>query len=74
MLRERAIPPQPGWPFTLNPNFPPLAQHNVKISTKTTTLKPSPKGDKKIKLLVNSFDASVSIMMIKCYIAMSSAR
>lgn len=73
MLRERAIPPQPGWPFTLNPNFPPLAQHNVRISTKTT-LKPSPKGDRKIKLLVNSFDASVSRMMIKCYIAMNSAR
>lgn len=74
MLRERAIPPQPGWPFTLNPKFPPLAQHNVKISIKTTALKPSPKGDKKIKLLVNSFDASVSRMMVKYYIAMNSAR
>lgn len=65
MLRERAIPPQPGWPFTINPNFPPLAQHNVKISTKITPLKPSPKGDKKVKMLVNSFDASVSRMMIE---------
>ncbi|KAK7700140.1 putative PKS/NRPS-like protein biosynthetic cluster [Diaporthe eres] len=61
MLRERAIPPQPGWPFTLNPTFPPLAKHNVRISTKTTSLKPSPKGDKKIKMLVNSFDASSTI-------------
>jgi hypothetical protein len=74
MLRERAIPPQPGWPFTLNPNFPPLAQHNVKIATKTAALKPSPKGDKKVKILVNSFDASVGGMMIKRYMAMKSAR
>lgn len=65
MLRERAIPPQPGWPFTINPNFPPLAQHNVRISTKTTPLKPSPKGDKKVKMLVNSFDASVSKVIMR---------
>lgn len=70
MLRERTIP-QPGWPFTLNPNFPPLAQHNVRIATKTIPLKPSPKGDKKVKMLVNSSDASVRGMMIKCYVAMN---
>lgn len=74
MLRERAIPSQPGWPFTLNPNFPPLAQHNVKISTKASPLKPSPKGDKKIKLLVNSFDASVRRMTMECHTAMNSTR
>lgn len=74
MLRERAIPPQPGWPFTLNPTFPPLAQHNVRISTKATPLKASPKGDKKVKLLVNSFDASVSRRLTRCYLAMNSVR
>lgn len=73
MLKERAIPPQPGWPFTLNPNFPPLAQHNVKIPTKATLLKPSPKGDKKVKLLVNSFDASVSSIILVFYSRINSA-
>ncbi|KAK5991366.1 Non-reducing polyketide synthase PKS16 [Cladobotryum mycophilum] len=58
MLRERQIPPQPNWPFKLNQNFPPLAQLNVNISTKTGPLRPSPNSDKRVKMLVNSFDAS----------------
>jgi len=60
MLRELQIPPQPNWPFKFNPKFPPLATSNVKISTKISTLRASLKGDKRIKMLVNSFDASVS--------------
>jgi acyl transferase domain-containing protein len=59
MLRERQIPPQPGWPFKLNHKFPDLAKANVRIPTKPTALVPSPKSDGKIKLVVNSFDASV---------------
>jgi iterative type I PKS product template protein len=58
MLRERQVPPQPGAPFTLNHKFPPLSDINIKIATKPGALKPSPRGDKKIKALVNSFDAS----------------
>lgn len=60
MLRERTIPPQPGWPFKINKKFPPLAQSNVRIPTKPTSLQASSKGGKQIKVLVNSFDASVS--------------
>lgn len=59
MLRERLVPPQPGGPFQLNKKFPPLSTLNIKIATKAVPLKPSPRGDRKIKALVNSFDASV---------------
>lgn len=59
MIRDRQIPPQPGAPFKLNQKFPPLGNLNIKIATKVLPLKPSPKGDKRIKALVNSFDASV---------------
>lgn len=58
MLRERQVPPQPGAPFTLNRKFPPLSDLNMKIATKLGSLNPSPRGDKKIKAIVNSFDAS----------------
>ncbi|KAH6851182.1 hypothetical protein B0I37DRAFT_429706 [Chaetomium sp. MPI-CAGE-AT-0009] len=58
MLRERQIPPQPGWPFKLNHKFPDLAKSNIRIPTKPTALVPSPKSGGKVKLVVNSFDAS----------------
>ncbi|CAN8104993.1 unnamed protein product [Discula destructiva] len=58
MIRDRQIPPQPGAPFKLNQKFPPLGDLNIKLATKLLPLKPSPKGDKRIKALVNSFDAS----------------
>jgi hypothetical protein len=60
MLRERQIPPQPGWPFQLNKKFPDLSKAGIRIPIKPATLAPSPKGDGKIKLALNSFDASVS--------------
>lgn len=59
MLKERKVPPQPNWPFELNRNFPSLGELNVKIATEATVLKPSPRGDQKLKMLVNSFDAAV---------------
>lgn len=62
MLRERQIPPQPGGPFKLNQKFPPLGDLNIKIAQRAQRLMPSPKGDKKIKALVNSFDASVRLI------------
>jgi hypothetical protein len=59
MLQEHLIPPQPGWPFELNKKFPDLAKANIRIPTKPTALTAGPKGDGKIKVVVNSFDASV---------------
>lgn len=59
MLRERKIPPQPGSPFVVNHNFPALADINVHIAGRDMMLKPRPGGDGKIKVLLNSFDASV---------------
>ncbi|MCJ1403878.1 hypothetical protein MMC11_007101 [Xylographa trunciseda] len=58
MLRERKIPPQPGMPFKVNHNFPALDKINVRIAGKNMTLKPRPGGDGKIRVLLNSFDAS----------------
>ncbi|KAI1781137.1 putative polyketide synthase [Hypoxylon cercidicola] len=58
MLRDRVVPPQPGWPFQLNHKFPPLDRMNVRIGAKKSELRPSPLGDKKLKVLVNTFDAS----------------
>lgn len=60
MLRHRQIPPQPGWPFELNKKFPELARSNVRIATRITPLVASSKGNGKIKVAINSFDASVS--------------
>ncbi|OHW91994.1 polyketide synthase [Colletotrichum incanum] len=58
MMREKVIPGQPGWPFKVNHRFPSLDPLNVRIATTHFPLKPSPKGDKKIKVMLNSFDAS----------------
>lgn len=59
MLRERIIPPQPDLPFKVNHNFPPLEKINVRIAGKGMALRPRPGGDGLIKVLLNSFDASV---------------
>ena len=58
MLRERKVPPQPGMPFKINRNFPQLDKINVRIAGKNMVLKPRPGGDGKIRVLLNSFDAS----------------
>ena len=58
MLRERKVAPQPDMPFEINQNFAPLKQINVHIAGKDMKLKPRSGGDGKIKVLLNSFDAS----------------
>ncbi|WQF90281.1 Putative Acyl transferase domain superfamily, phosphopantetheine binding ACP domain, thiolase [Colletotrichum destructivum] len=58
MFRHKIIPGQPGWPFKINHRFPPLGPLNIRIATAPVTLKPSPKGDKRVKVMLNSFDAS----------------
>lgn len=58
MLRDREIPPQPDAPFKINRNFPPLGKLNVHIAGKNMKLRPRPDGDGKVRVLLNSFDAS----------------
>ena len=58
MLRDREIPPQPDAPFKINRNFPPLEKLNVHIAGKNMKLRPRPDGDGKVRVLLNSFDAS----------------
>ena len=59
MLKHRAIPSQPGVPFRINHRFPMLDKRNVRIALKNAPLQASPKAaDGKIRMLVNTFDAS----------------
>lgn len=59
MLKHRTIPSQPGVPFTMNHRFPGLDKRNVHIALEHKKLSASPKSsDGKIKMLVNTFDAS----------------
>lgn len=58
MLKTQLIPPQVGASEPLNPAFPPLDDINVRIAGEVATLKPSPNGNGKNKILVNNFDAA----------------
>jgi iterative type I PKS product template protein len=59
MLKHRTIPSQPGVPFQMNHRFPRLDKRNVHIALEHKQLSASPKSaDGKIKMLVNTFDAS----------------
>ncbi len=59
MFREPdIIPPQPGWPFKLNPKLPRLDKMNIKVADGKTSFIPRPNGDGTRKLLVNNFDAA----------------
>lgn len=59
MLQTRRIPPQPALPFTINHRFPDLAVRNVHIAGPGMVLRPSPVADGKLRIFLNSFDASV---------------
>ena len=57
------IPPQPGYPFKLNPKLPRLDKMNIRVADGKVSFIPRPKGDGTRKLLVNNFDAAVSPQM-----------
>ncbi|KAI2478997.1 Polyketide synthase module protein [Pyrenophora tritici-repentis] len=56
MFQNNTIPPQAGMPHTLNPNFPPLHEINIKIPSEPLEFKAS--GNKPRRILLNNFDAS----------------
>ena len=58
MMRDKLVPSQPDMPFEINRNFPPLKKLNVHIACKDMKLNPRPGGDGKVKVLLNSFDAT----------------
>jgi hypothetical protein len=57
MFQKGIIPPQAGMPHTLNPNFPPLHEINIKIPSEPLEFKAS--GSKPRRILLNNFDAAV---------------
>lgn len=62
MFREPdIIPPQPGWPFKLNPKLPRMDKLNIKVADGKASFAARPKGDGKKRLLLNNFDAAVSL-------------
>ena len=65
MLRESSIPPQPGMPFKINPNFPPLSTMHVRIPDQNLPFEPPLGGDGKRRLLLNNFDASVRFTFLR---------
>ncbi len=59
MLKNSAIPPQPGMPIKLNHNFPPLEKMNVRIADEKLPFNvTSRRGDGRRKILLNNFDAA----------------
>lgn len=58
MLQRHQIPPQPGYPFTLNHKFPRLDEANIKVADGRSQLIPWSAGDGKRKLMINAFDAA----------------
>ena len=58
MLRRHQIPPQPGYPFTVNRKFPSLNDANIRVADGRSQLMPWSEGDGKRKLIINGFDAA----------------
>lgn len=58
MLQRHQIPPQPGYPFTLNHKFPQLDDANIRVADGRSQLIPWSDGDGKRKLMINGFDAA----------------
>nr|L7XAV2.1 RecName: Full=Non-reducing polyketide synthase curS2; AltName: Full=Dehydrocurvularin biosynthesis protein 2 [Aspergillus terreus]AGC95321.1 CURS2 [Aspergillus terreus] len=56
MFQKGTIPPQAGMPHTLNPNFPPLHEINIKIPEEPLEFKSV--GGKPRRILLNNFDAA----------------
>jgi hypothetical protein len=60
MMQERRIPPQPGMPFKINHHFPDLNKMNVYLAGQSDgELQGSSLADGKLRVFLNSFDASV---------------
>lgn len=58
MMEHNVIPPQPGWPFKVNHQFPDLEPLNVRLATKPRALWPASDQSREVNILVNGFDAS----------------
>lgn len=61
MMRKNAIPPHVGIKGRINHTFPPLDEVNVRIDRELTAFKAHARGDGKRRVLLNNFNATVSI-------------
>lgn len=69
MLRERRIPPHPRAPFRTNRKFPLSEKMRMKIPEVELPFEThSQKGDKKRRILLNNFDASVSLLAMESFV------
>lgn len=60
-LQKGVIPPQPGVPFKINHNYPPLKELNVRIADDKINFHKPSGGNGKRKVMINNFDAAVSL-------------
>ncbi|PCG98961.1 Acyl transferase/acyl hydrolase/lysophospholipase [Penicillium occitanis (nom. inval.)] len=57
-LQKGVIPPQPGVPFKINHNYPPLKELNVRIADDKINFHKPSGGNGKRKVMINNFDAA----------------
>ncbi|KAE8554282.1 hypothetical protein EYB25_002820 [Talaromyces marneffei] len=57
-LQKGIIPPQPGVPFKINHNYPPLKELNVRIADDKINFHKPSGGNGKRKVMINNFDAA----------------
>lgn len=62
MMRKNAIPPHVGIKGRINHKFPPLDEINVRIDRELTAFKAHARGDGKRRVLLNNFNATVSLI------------
>ena len=68
VLQTRQVAPQPDLPGPINHGFPELATRNVHIAGPNMDLKPSPLAGGKLRLFLNSFDASVRFFRASAFV------
>lgn len=62
-MRKNAIPPHVGIKGRINQKFPPLNEINVRIDRALNTFRAHARGDGKRRILLNNFNATVSLIL-----------
>jgi zearalenone synthase (nonreducing iterative type I polyketide synthase) len=65
MLENGVIPPHPGLKSRLNPDLPPLADMHIEVPSESRAFKAARCGDARRRILINNFNATVSLLATK---------